>query len=791
MQDQSKYLPVNTSVPEEESIDLKEIWRIIRVNRWFIFISFMVVLIGTTYWTFTSQPVYESKSTMLIKKGQTSAGAMVFDLGGMSANQQINNELEILKSYTLHEEVIRDFIRSGQAGQMNLFGTKYVQRRYRFWSYLIDLFLQDEKPTKTPEELNQNDIIKIASGLRGSMTVSSMRETDIITVSVSSSDSAEAIILTNAVSEKYKEWDLSGARGEMSVVLNFLKDQVGRYEIRLEQSEDSLKRYQERQQIFSLDGSADLLLQELSKYEGIYYTNMAEMQVAQERVDYLKSQLNDNEKQLLEDITNTNNPMIIALRQRIAEMEAQKVQNMVEKGWAADSPQVRDFDRRISEMKDKLRNTTENLILSGWSDQDPFAASQDLFNKILAQEIEVYAARSRVAEYKKLVDQYNVQLNQLPIRTLNYARLERERRLNENLFLTMKQKFEESRVTEAGQIGKVRVLDPAIVAEKVKPNKKLNLLLGAFLGLGLGIGIAFIREYLDNTIKSVEELEKLGLSFLGLIPEIRSEIQGENNLSNQQTTGGQRFRSRLITHFDPKSPISESYRSIRTNLNYSSADKPIKSLVVTSAGPGEGKSTTIANIAIAFAQLGKKTLLIDTDLRRPVLHNVFQVQRKPGITDYLIGDIQDITKIIQPSGIENLFIMTAGNLPPNPSELLGSKRMAELVDQLEHEYDMTLLDSPPIVAVTDAAMVSKEIDALMLVVKAGETDKGSLERALDALCQVRAPVVGVVLNGATPSTMYGSYYYYYQYYYYTQDGERKKGNRKGKRHRSKKSIPNG
>jgi len=780
MQDRPQYLPGEAMTPEEDTIDLKEIWRIIRVNRRIILISFIIILAGTTYWTFTSSPVWQSTSTILIKQGQSSAGALVFDLGGMAASQQINNEIEILKSYSLNEEVIRDFISSGKADHMSLFGTKYVQRRYRFWSYLIDFLINDTNEVTRPEDLTQNDIIQIAKGQRENVDVSAIRETDILKLSLSSNDSSEAIMLTNAVAQKYKEWDLSGARGEMGVVLAFLRDQVELYQQRLSRSEDSLKNYQEKAQIYSLDGSADLLLQELSKYEGIYYTNMAEMQVAQERVNYLKSQLNDNEKQLLEDITNTNNPMIIALRQRIADMEAQKVQNMVEKGWSEDSPQVRDFDRRISEMKDKLRATTENLILSGWSEEDPFAASQDLFNKILEQEIEVYAAKSRVSEYKKLVDQYNEQLNQLPVRVLSYARLERDRRLNENLFLTMKQKYEESRVTEAGQIGKVRILDPAIVAEKIKPKKKLNLLLGAFLGIGLGIGIAFIREHLDNTVKSVEELEKLNLSFLGLIPKITSEDQ-EVNESTKLTSGGPRFRTRLITQFDPKSPISEAYRSIRTNLTFSSADKKIKSLMVTSPGPGEGKSTTIANIAIAFAQLGKRTLLVDTDLRRPVLHNVFQVQRKPGITDYLIGEVQDLSQIIQESGVENLHIMTAGNLPPNPSELLGSEKMGRLLDRLEKEWDMVLLDSPPIVAVTDAAMVSSELDGLMLVVKAGETDKGSLRRAMDALNQVRAPLVGVVLNGATPATMYGSYYYYYQYYYYTQGGEWKKSKRRSKR----------
>ena len=178
-------------------------------------------------------------------------------------------------------------------------------------------------------------------------------------------------------------------------------------------------------------------------------------------------------------------------------------------------------------------------------------------------------------------------------------------------------------------------------------------------------------------------------------------------------------------------------------------------------------------MAIAFAQLRKKTLLIDADLRKPVQHNVFGHPRGPGLSEYLIGEVNLLSDIIHSTKVENLSIMTAGGLPPNPSELLGSGSMSKLIDQLEHEYDMVLFDSPPIVAVTDASMISGELDAIALVVKAGQTERSAVDRALDTIKNVKAPLIGAILNGASQESLGGKYAYYYSYYNYYYHSEEK------------------
>jgi capsular exopolysaccharide synthesis family protein len=759
-------------IPEDE-IDIKEIWRIIRSYRSSIAILFLLVITLTIYFTLTTRPVYQATTRVMIK--QSGAGSMVFDFGMNGSKQRLQNEIEILNSYSLHDQVVQSLIEDGSAERLALFGTRYVSKRYRLKDYFFQWVSQKSDSAVAPEILNFSERISVVENLRDNSDITKVRDTDVLKISVDSPDSSEAVFLANRIASTYRELDLAGGQGELHFVLTFLDSQITKYEERLAAVENELRQFQSQYRIYALDGSAQLLLKDLTAYETIYYTNIAELEVAQERVNYLKSQLTASEKALMDEITNTNNPMIVALRGKIAELEAQKVQQMVDEGWNEQSLQARDFNRRIAEMKTKLTDITESLILSGWSEEDPFAASQEIFNKIVEQEVEVHAARSRAEEYKKLVNKMSSRLTDLPSQTLEYARLERDLRLNENLYLTMKQKYEESRITEAGQMGTVRILDPALVADKIKPNKKMNLFLGIVLGLALGGGYAFFREFIDNTVKAVEQLERKGLTVLGIIPDMHHQKGGVvRKVAPNPSKGGTDFRRRLITYEDPKSPVSESYRSLRTNISYVSPDKKIKSLLVSSPQPGEGKSTTTANLAIAFAQLRKRTLLIDADLRKPVQHNVFNVPRGPGLAEYLVGEVENVEKIIHPTKIDNLFLITAGGLPPNPSELLGSERMGAFVDMLEQTWDMVLFDSPPIVAVTDASMISSEIDAIAMVVKAGQTDRAAVDRALDTIENVKAPLIGAILNGANPETLAGKYSYYYSYYNYYYHSDEKK-----------------
>ncbi|MCS6845537.1 MAG: polysaccharide biosynthesis tyrosine autokinase [Caldilineales bacterium] len=296
----------------------------------------------------------------------------------------------------------------------------------------------------------------------------------------------------------------------------------------------------------------------------------------------------------------------------------------------------------------------------------------------------------------------------------------------------------------------IRVVEPAEVPlTPVRPRVLLNTLIALALGALLMVVVAFLIEYLDDTVK---------------LPEDAARVTGLPALGSLVKYPGNDGRRKLVALNTPRSVLAEGYRTLRTNIQFSSLDRPLRTLMVTSASPGEGKSTTVANLAVVMAQSGKRAVLVDTDLRRPVLHEIFGVANSVGLTTALLQPAgSDLSSMLQPTGCEGLWLMTSGPLPPNPSELLGSQRMAELVAQLCRQADIVLFDSPPVLAVADAAVLSRLADGVLLVVESAKTPEGAVRRAAQELARAQAPVLGVVITQLSPK-LAGSNFYYYDYY---------------------------
>ena len=295
-------------------------------------------------------------------------------------------------------------------------------------------------------------------------------------------------------------------------------------------------------------------------------------------------------------------------------------------------------------------------------------------------------------------------------------------------------------------------------------------MLSLFLGLIGSTFILFLIEYFNNSIKTIEDLEKYGLNILAIIPSIgsvKNKKRKKINLNDNKNVG-----RTLITREDPKSPISEAYRTLRTSIMYSMVDGDnAKTIMVSSPGPGEGKTTTVSNLAITYANLGKKTLLIDADLRKPIIDKVFDLDKDNGLTSYITGN-SSANDIIQKTEIDNLEIISSGITPPNPSELLNSDKMEKLINRLQSKYDVVLIDTPPMIAVTDALVLSKIVDNFILVCRSDVTQKGALDRSIKSLKQVGGKFDGTVLNAISEGNNYGSgYYYNYYQYYYNEDAK--------------------
>ncbi len=304
--------------------------------------------------------------------------------------------------------------------------------------------------------------------------------------------------------------------------------------------------------------------------------------------------------------------------------------------------------------------------------------------------------------------------------------------------------------TQRGAVNTINVVEPANLPPEPMPSKLLiNMLLAAAIGFVLGAGAAYLLEYLDDSVKSAEDIQKvLDVPALGAAPA----------LTDKDLRGGD-----LVMVNNPQSPPSEAYRILRTNLQFASIDEPVRTLLVTSADPSEGKTITVANLAVALAQSGRRVVILDCDMHRPRLHRIFNAVNNVGVTSALLSESLDPTPFLQRTDVPNLRIMTTGPLPPNSAELLGSQRMQTLLTELRAQADFVLVDSPPVLALSDAPVISTQVDGVLLVVHAGRTRRETLKRAQAVLRQVNANLVGVLLNRVSRRSK--GYYYYYSHHY--------------------------
>ena len=296
----------------------------------------------------------------------------------------------------------------------------------------------------------------------------------------------------------------------------------------------------------------------------------------------------------------------------------------------------------------------------------------------------------------------------------------------------------------------------------------MNVFLGALLGLILGVGAAFFLEYLDRTVRTSSDVESLlGIPVLGIIPRLR---RLEDALQESHAMAGRGLP--LVVAMDPLDPAAEAYRNLRMNLMFMSTDEePIRTVLFSSPGPSEGKSTTAINFAVMLAQQGQRVLMIDADLRRPSLHRALDVLREPGLTNLLIGNAEP-RETVRPNVLPNLDFLPSGPFPPNPSELLNSKAMARILEEFEGRYDQIVIDSPPVLAVTDSAILAVHTDGVVLVLRSGETEQRTAERSVEQLRRLGVRVFGAVLNEVAASSPDESYYlqYYYSYHPSTTGG---------------------
>ena len=760
-------------------LSFQDYFTIFRIHQKKIITLLILGLTVSIYWTYTIPPTFVATSSVEIR--EKPGAEMVMDFSGIRDQNRLINEIQVIKSRSLAKEVVKELWASDRRNNLHVFGTRqFYPKGYNLrnaFKELITIGIYDKSkdlPNKYYENYSEEIGEKFANNILTDLKISTIKNTNIIKISYSSPNADEARRLSNLIASSYVKYDRYRSRKNARRAVSFLDSLVQKQETKIEGKENDIRAFQLENKMYSLDGDAESLISELNQYESQLYTIVSEINIRKEQSSIFRSKLTEEEKSLANKLSNDFNSELNSIRIDIGRLESELVQNI--NTYGPEHIAVSELEKRLKSLKTELNEKVSFLISQDIDLKDPLKTRQEMMTELVGLETEITGFELRKVEISKLLDIFNKKLNELPKQQMELAKLKRDQEILNQNYSFLRKKLEEAKVNMAIKNGNAVILD---IAKRpiapIGPNHQRNILLGLFLGFALGVMMSLMIEFLDNSLKTIDEIEKYKLTVLGIIPSIGPTIQnkGRNyafwNNNKFLNNSKQPMQRRLITREDPKSPVSEAYRSLRTSMLYSS-DKELKSVLVSSAGPGEGKTTTVANLAITYANLGKKTLLVDTDLRRPVIHKVFRGKKEPGVTNFLANQTDNIESLVKNTDVDNLSIITSGIIPPNPSEMLGSNRMVELVRRLNEEYDIVLYDSPPLVAVTDANMISKEIDRIVLIVKVGQTDKKAFHHTITNLKNIEAPLGGIIMNAVTSKSSYGSYYYYYYHQYYNYYG---------------------
>jgi len=734
------------TVNQSPTNNLKEYIGIIRSNLFPIILIFIVSILVTVIYVINAMDIYKTVTTLKITKPQGSILTTSFmpEVESFTADRFISNEIEILKSYSLREKVASSILDS----------FKVISAPEKFY------YVYNNKPDAGSEKLiSQNNLTGLLSKI---VTINQKRGLDIVEIEVQSPSNYEASLIANIYATTYQQISLFFSRRELTIIREFLGQEKEKRFKDLTLSESALQDYQQRGGIVFLDDQAKKIVDELSTYQAEKNATEVMLFAKQKASTEIRNELSKVNRSVVDFIDGELNKYYFEeMQKKVAEIE---VQRDVEISLLTDEKLKdkinKEYEKKINPLRKNIDDKVQT-VKSGILANTP-TERLELGQKLFETDLDIITNKAKLNSINKVISKTDAIFNKLPAQSIELARIEREKKSNEKLFLTLEEKYQEALVNERAKLGNVNIIDEALISPKPsKPNRQLIVSVGAIFGLALGIGFAFLRNYLDRTIKSPEDIEAKGIPVLTWIPSIE-ELK---ELGSSQLE--------FIVANKPNSSASESFKALRTRVMYSKLESELRTILITSSVPSEGKTTVALNLAGSFALTDKKVLLIDCDLRKPRIHSIFQTERFPGLSDFLFSNVK-FEDIVRKTKLDNLDFITSGTIPPNPSELLGSKQMDDFLEHTKSIYDIIILDSPPFVSVTDAEILSRIADGTVLVVHANKTPADVFVRAAERIVNNDVhKFLGSVLNNFSIKTSYG-YYYNYYYYYSKPEGKDKK-----------------
>lgn len=734
--------PINSalynSLPSQDS-SLREYMRVLIKRKWMVISVIAGIFMAVAVASLRQTPIYEAVGQIVVNKGDSNLITFKDSMPVVDYYDQsdLDTEVRILQSDLMALQVIR---------QLNL------DKRPEFGGHA-----DQNQPNLVADPL-QSDSSRTSSLLsrfRGSLRVTLIPNTRVMEIHYNSTDPQLAASVVNTLASTYVEQNFKTKFESTMQASDWLSKQLVDLQMKVETSQEKLVRYQKDHEILGTDEKNNIItskLDELNKE-----MTMAESDRMQKEAVYRQTQSTDPVAVAAAIIADTSmagvsSALLDKLREQQVNLRIQVADLSTQFGPAY--PKVQQLNNQLKEIDVQLKSETNKAV-------DHL-------------EQQYLAALQRETMLRGAFDKQKQEANKLNESAIEYSLLKRDLDSNRTLYEGLLEKLKEAGVTAGLRSNNFRIINVARVpSSPSEPNIPRNLSFALVLGIISGVGLAFLLENMDNTVRTPEQAQLIsGLPSLGMIPL--------GSKSNRLGSSGKRLALtpakevvETVTQIRPQSQMAESYRALRTSLLLSNLGAPPKVIMVTSARPQEGKTTTSINTAIVLAQKGVRVLLMDADLRRPSVHKTLGMGPRSGLSNVLTGSATVQQTITTSPILPNLFIMPAGTPPPNPAELLASSNMRDLIMELRTQFDHIVIDTPPTLSVTDAVVLSPRADAAILVIRSGQTTKQALRRARDILMQVNAHVAGVLLNAVDLTSP--DYYYYYEYQgkytqYYQEEG---------------------
>ncbi len=727
------------TTPDQE-IHLLDYWRILLKRQRVAAVFFMAVVIPVVVYSFVATPVYEGAATVLVdlEKNQTlnftEGGAAVIQTRDMS--EYFDTQKAIIHNRAFADRVVRKlkldqnpyFIDLKNKTTKSLIG--YVVTQVR------DLFPKQHATNYFPDLRFKEELDPVLTDILIKKMDLQTGRNNLMKITFKDDNPAVAAVMANGVAEAFIEHNLDIRVKPFRDAAEWLNARLEESKAKVEESEKTLQRYREGKGVVSFESKENIINQKLQEMVTELSQTEAKRQESEIKYNQIKSVIDRPE--LLATVPDIMNNLVIQSL-RTEELTLKRRLSELSEKFGPRHPQIQQLTSQIDSIQKSIITEGRKMLNAAKADYE--------------------VLRSREASLRSSLNEQKQEVLSLSRSAIDFNVIAGEAGSNKQFYELLLKKLQEASLSSGISVSNVQIVDYAITPKNpIKPRRMLNTILAIFVGIFGGIGAAFFTDYMDNTIKTAEDVDKsLAVPLLDIVP-----------LS--ETSRGSIFMST-----DPKSSVAESFRTIRTGLMLSfSEDSPLKVILLTSSVPNEGKTTVSANLAVAMAQMGEKVLLIDVDLRRHNLHKLFGLESKGGLSDVILNPSLLAASIKTMKEYPNLDVLTGGVVAPNPSELLSSERMRKLIAHVRERYDRIILDSPPVLAFSDALVLSRLADGVIVVVWGGKTTQDLVKQSVDSLKGVGARILGVALNKIDIARR--PYYFYpYDYKYYSYSDKDKKG----------------